>query len=75
MKSAKPDPPLRGVPGETPQPTKLSPMRQLLKDAVDTLGETLGGAASGTEIMIIGPMPVMMLNRDEMPDTPYHGPV
>lgn len=77
MKSAKPDPPLRGAPSETPNVTKLSPERQLLKDAIDTLGEILGGAASGsTEILIIAPVPQIIIMRpDQMPDAPYHGPV
>ena len=53
MKSTKPDPPLRGAPSETPNVTKLSPERQLLKDAVDTLGDIISGAASGaTEILV-----------------------
>jgi RHS repeat-associated protein len=77
MKSAKPDPPLRGAPSETPNVTKLSPKRQLLKDAIDTLGDILGGAASGsTEILIIAPVPQIIITRpDQMPDAPYHGPV
>ena len=78
MKSTKPDPPLRGAPGETPDVTRLSPMRQLLKDAVDVLGGAINGAAGGsTEILIIAPVPKVppFVPIDSMPDTPYHGPV
>lgn len=76
MKSTKPDPPLRGVPSQTPEPTKLSPLRQLMKDALDVLGGTLAGAANGsTEILIIVPVPqVIIVPPDQMPDAPYRGP-
>ena len=51
MKASKPDPtsPVRNVPGETPDATKLSPLRQLMKDGLDELGGTIAGAASGAE--------------------------
>jgi hypothetical protein len=51
MKSTKPDPPLRGAPGETPDATKLSPVRQLMKDALDAIGDIIGGAASGSKMI------------------------
>ena len=74
MKSTKQDPPLRGVPTKTPDPLKLSPLRQLMKDAVDTVGDIWAGIMSDSEIFIMAPAPVMIVDPDHMPDTPEHGP-
>lgn len=60
MKASKPDPtsPVRNVPGETPDATKLSPLRQLVKDALDTAAGAIAGAANGaTEIFA----PIMVM--------------
>lgn len=64
MKSTKPDPPLRGVPGETPDATKLSPLRQLVKDAIDEAVGGVAGVVSGaTEIFApIVVMPHMLVD-------------
>ena len=51
MKSTKPDRPLRDVPGETPDAGRLSPLRQLMKDTLDAIGEIIGGAAGGSNMI------------------------
>ena len=64
MKSTKPDPPLRGVPGETPNATKMSPLRELAKKGLDTIGGIAAGLANGaTEVFVPMPMPSILLHQ------------
>jgi hypothetical protein len=58
MKATKPDPALRGLPGETPNITKMSKERELAKKALDVLGGIGAKLANGaTEVMSVMPMP------------------
>jgi RHS repeat-associated protein len=67
MKSTKPDPPLRGVPTETPDVTKLSRLRQLMKDALDLLGKTGAAAVGGAKDLVIVPIPSILLHPNQLP--------
>jgi len=75
MKSTKPDPPLRGLPGETPDATKLSPLRQLVKDALDTAAGAAAGLANGaTEVVApILAIPHVVLHPTPDPKDPDCG--
>jgi RHS repeat-associated protein len=64
MKNAKPDPPLRGLPGETPDITKMSPERELAKKALEVLGGIGAKLANGaTEVMGLMPMPHILVQQ------------
>jgi len=67
MKSTKPDPPLRGLPGETQDATKLSPLRQLLKDALDTAAGEAAGLANGTTEVVV---PILAIPHVVLHPTP-----
>jgi hypothetical protein len=71
MKRLKTDAPKEFVPGETPDATKLSPLRQLIKDALDEAGAGAAGVVSGaTEFFFVAPMPSILLHPNQVPGDP-----
>ena len=72
MKSKKPDPPLRGLPGEDPNITKMSKERELAKKALDTLGGIGASLANGaTEVMVpLLVIPDVVVHPNRVPGEP-----
>jgi len=55
---------LRGVPGETPNAMKLSPLRQLIKDALEVAAGTIADVISDMEIVVVPPVPSILLRSN-----------